>query len=337
MKQKHILLINLGSPKSLDIKDVRSYLKEFLSDDLVVDLPKVLQQIILRSFILPFRPQKTKKAYEEIWEDESPLIKNTRKIAKALQSKTGWNVDIAMRYQSPSIKKSILHLKDKKVDEVIIVPLYPHHAMSTTLSTEIYVKKIVEENYPKLQMKFIKPFFEHPKYISTLSKSIEPYLNNKIDKILFSYHGIPERHIRKSDVNGDHCLQSSNCCQIDCESSKNCYRSNVWKTSMLTAKQLNLDDNKWMMSFQSRVSIIDPKWLNPYTDKEIINFSKKGIKNIAILCPSFVADCLETLEEINLRARKSFLESGGESFTFIPCLNDDNNFIELLNDLILNI
>ena len=337
MQQKHILLINLGSPKSLDVSDVRAYLKEFLSDDLVIDLPKVLQQIILRSFILPFRPRKTKKAYETIWKDGSPLIKNTRKIAKALQTKTGWNVDIAMRYQNPSIKKSILYLKDKEVDEVTIVPLYPHHAMSTTRSTEIYVKKIVEEHYPKLHMKFIKPFFDHPKYISALSKSIEPYLNNEFDKIIFSYHGIPERHIRKSDVYKNHCLQSSDCCQIDCESSKNCYRSNVWKTSMLTAKKLNLDDNKWMMSFQSRVSIIDPNWLNPYTDKEIINFSKQGIKNIAILCPSFVADCLETLEEINIRARQLFLESGGESFTFIPCLNNNENFIDFLSDLIAKV
>ena len=337
MQQKHILLINLGSPKSLDVSDVRAYLKEFLSDDLVVDLPKVLQQIILRSFILPFRPRKTKKAYETIWEDGSPLIENTRKIAKALQVKTGWNVDIAMRYQNPSIKKSILHLKDKKVDEVIIVPLYPHHAMSTTLSTEIYVEKMVEEHYPNLQTKFIKPFFDHPKYISALSQSIEPYLNNEIDKLIFSYHGIPERHIRKSDVNGSYCLQSSDCCQIDCESSQNCYRSNVWNTSKLTAKELKLDDSQWMMSFQSRVSIIDPKWLRPFTDKELINLPKQGVKNVAILCPSFVADCLETLEEINIRARKSFLDSGGESFTFIPCLNNDENFINLLNDLIVNI
>ena len=337
MKQKHILLINLGSPKSLDIKDVRSYLKEFLSDDLVIDLPKILQQIILRSFILPFRPRKTKEAYQTIWKNGSPLIENTRDIAKALHLKTGWDIDIAMRYQEPSIINAIQSLKKKQVTEVVIIPLYPHHAMSTTLSTEIAVKEIVNEYYPELHITFVKPFYDHPKYISALSKSIEPYLNNEIDKLIFSYHGIPERHIRKSDVNGDHCLHSADCCQIDCKSSKNCYRSNVWKTSVLTAKELRLDENQWMMSFQSRVSIIDPKWLKPYTDKELIRLPKDGVKNIAILCPSFVADCLETLEEINIRARNSFLDSGGESFTFIPCLNNDNNFIELLSDLINDI
>ena len=337
MQQKNILLINLGSPISLDINHVRTFLKEFLSDDLVIDLPKILQQIILRSFILPFRPTKTKKAYEKIWKSGSPLIKNTIEIAKALQLKTGWNIDIAMRYQEPSIKNAILNLKKKQASEVIILPLYPHHAMSTTLSTELVVKKIVNEFYPELHIALIKPFYDHPKYISAISNSIKPYLNDKVEKLVFSYHGLPERHIKKSDVSGKHCLQNTNCCEIECEPSQHCYRSNVWKTSMLTAKELNLDDSQWMISFQSRVSIIDPKWLKPFTDKELIRLPKEGIKNIAILCPSFVADCLETLEEINIRARKSFLDSGGESFIFIPCLNNDENFIELLRNLIVNI
>ena len=331
---KHILLINLGSPKSLYIADIKSYLKEFLSDDLVIDLPKPIQQIILNLFILPFRPKKTKEAYEMIWGEEgSPLISNTSKIAKALNNKTGWQVDVAMRYQYPSIKQAIEKYKKNKVDQVIFLPLYPHNAISTTLSTELEVKKIVENIYPELNSIFIKPFYNHPLYIESLSKLIKPYLKN-IDKLVFSYHGIPLRHIRKGDLSNSHCLESVNCCEVACRASENCYRSNVFKTSELCAKHLGLNKKQWMVSFQSRVTIIDPNWLKPYTDIELAKFHQDGIKNIAVVCPSFVADCLETLEEINIRGKQSFINSGGNTFKYIPCLNDDMNFISFLENLI---
>tara|TARA_Y100000590_G_scaffold77997_1_gene86598 strand:- start:14999 stop:16018 length:1020 start_codon:yes stop_codon:yes gene_type:complete len=333
---KNILLINLGSPKSLAINDVKNYLKEFLSDDYVIDLPKFLQQIILRCFILPFRTPKTKRAYQSIWDSNgSPLIHNTNLIAKSLNKKTGWNVQIAMRYQQPSIKNSILTFKNNQINDIIILPLYPHNAMSTTKSTEKAISAIVKKYHPDLRYKLIEPFYNHPKYINALAEQIKPNIKNKYDKLIFSYHGLPERHIRKSDSSGKHCLFNSSCCDIDCVESKTCYRSNVLKTSKLIANKLALNDYKWMVTFQSRVTIIDRKWLKPFTDIELMNFPKNNINNIVILCPSFVADCLETLEEINIRERESFFKAGGKKFTYIPCLNNDQNFIEFLEELII--
>lgn len=333
---KNILLINLGSPKSLALNDVRAYLKEFLSDDYVIDLPKVLQQIILRCFILPFRTPKTKSAYKSIWTSNgSPLIHNTKLIAESLKKRTGWNVQISMRYQEPSIKNSILSFKKNQNNDIIILPLYPHNAMSTTKSTKKAINTIVKKYYPDLRYKLIKPFYDHPKYIYALSEQLKLHMHNKFDRLVFSYHGLPERHIKKSDLSGKHCFSNTSCCDIDCVESKNCYRSNVLKTSKLVADRLTLRDSEWMVTFQSRVTIIDRKWLKPFTDIELINFPKKDVKNIVICCPSFVADCLETLEEINLRERKSFLKAGGKKFTYVPCLNNDKNFIDFLEELII--
>ena len=336
--QKNILLINLGSPKSLQLKDVRAYLSEFLSDKFVIDLPKLLQQIIVRLIILPFRSPKTRKAYKAIWNSKgSPLIQNTNQIAQSLIKQTGWNVKVAMRYQEPSIKDSILSFKNKKVNDIIIIPLYPHTAMSTTHSTKVEVDRIIKKYYPDLRYSIIKPFFDHPKYINALSEQLKPHISDNMDKLIFSYHGLPERHIRKSDKSEKHCLESNSCCEIDCDAAKNCYRSNTLNTSRLVAEELNLDNEQWMSSFQSRVTIIDRKWLKPFTDIELKDFPLKGIKNIVIICPSFVADCLETLEEIDLRARETFMKAGGKNFIYIPCLNNDKNFINLLQQLISEI
>ena len=331
---KQILLVNLGSPKSLSKSDVREYLKEFLSDDYVIDLPKILQQFILRAFILPFRPSKTKEAYEKIWEKEgSPLIINTQKIATSLSEKTGWKVDIAMRYQEPSIREKVKKYKQRKINEVIVIPLYPHHAMSTTKTTNIEIDKIVSEEYPGLKVRYIEPFYNDPRYIDALSHSIKPYLND-LDKLIFSYHGIPERHLAKGDVVGDHCMKVDNCCDINCKSSQSCYRSNVLATSKLTADQLELADNQWMVSFQSRVSIMGPAWLKPYTDIEIDKLGENGMEKIGVVCPSFIADCLETLEEIEMQAKESFIESGGKELVYIPCLNNNPEFINALESII---
>ena len=240
-----------------------------------------------------------------------------------------------MRYQQPSIKNSILTFKNNQINDIIILPLYPHNAMSTTKSTEKAISAIVKKYHPDLRYKLIEPFYNHPKYINALAEQIKPNIKNKYDKLIFSYHGLPERHIRKSDSSGKHCLFNSSCCDIDCVESKTCYRSNVLKTSKLIANKLALNDYKWMVTFQSRVTIIDRKWLKPFTDIELMNFPKNNINNIVILCPSFVADCLETLEEINIRERESFFKAGGKKFTYIPCLNNDQNFIEFLEELII--
>ncbi len=225
-------------------------------------------------------------------------------------------------------------MKEQNEKELIVIPLYPHNAMSTTVSINIEFEKLAHECYNDLNYTIIQPFYNKTKYIEALGESIKPYLDDNIDKLIFSYHGIPERHIKKSDLNGNHCLKSIDCCKASCNSATTCYRSNVYKTSLSTAKYLNLVDHQWCMTFQSRVSIIDPRWLKPYTDKHLSNLPKSNICNIAIVCPSFVADCLETIEEINIRGKETFLNAGGESFKYIPCLNDSLEFINLLSDLI---
>ena len=205
--------------------------------------------------------------------------------------------------------------------------------MSTTLSTALEVKRIASKYFPELKLNFVDPFYNHPDYIKALSESIKPHLK-KFDKLILSYHGIPMRHIKKSDVLGSHCEGSKSCCSSDNEAAHKCYRSNCYHTSNLTANYLNLNSNDWMMTFQSRVSIISPDWLKPYTDKELNKLPSENINRVGVACPSFIADCLETLEEINMRGREDFIEAGGTSFTYIPCLNDDKYFISALEKII---
>ena len=328
-----ILLINLGSPKKLTKKSVREYLKVFLSDDYVLDLPKILQQIILRVFILPFRPKKTLEAYELIWTPEgSPLIISTESIAKKLSLKTGWDVDYAMRYEDPSIENALLNFKSKGIYKIIVISLYPHNAMATTITTEIETRIVANKLSEDFELVFTKPFFDNEIYINAISKTIKPHIEKaSFDKIVFSYHGIPKRQAKKTDETGVHCFSDSNCCEIAGDGSKDCYRSHTRIASDLTAKKLGLSDDQWEVAYQSRLG---PGWLTPFTDKRLAELPEEGKKNIAVLCPSFISDCLETLEEIDIRGRKTFFDAGGKNMTYIPCLNDSEDTINLLENLV---
>ena len=328
-----ILLINLGSPKKLTKKSVREYLKVFLSDDYVLDLPKILQQIILRVFILPFRPKKTLEAYELIWTPEgSPLIISTESIANKLSLKTGWDVDYAMRYEDPSIENALLNFKSKGIYKIIVISLYPHNAMATTITTEIETRIVANKLSEDFELVFTKPFFDNEIYINAISKTIKPHIEKaSFDKIVFSYHGIPKRQAKKTDETGEHCFSDSNCCEIAGDGSKDCYRSHTRIASDLTAKKLGLSDDQWEVAYQSRLG---PGWLTPFTDKRLAELPEEGKKNIAVLCPSFISDCLETLEEIDIRGRKTFFDAGGEIMTYIPCLNDSEDTINLLENLV---
>ena len=328
-----ILLINLGSPKKLTKKSVREYLKVFLSDDYVLDLPKILQQIILRVFILPFRPKKTLEAYELIWTPEgSPLITSTESIANKLSLKTGWDVDYAMRYEDPSIENALLNLKNKGIYKIIVISLYPHNALATTITTEMETRIVANKLSEDFELVFTKPFFDNEIYINAISKTIKPHIEKaSFDKIVFSYHGIPKRQAKKTDETGVHCFSDSNCCEIAGDGSKDCYRSHTRIASDLTAKKLGLSDDQWEVAYQSRLG---PGWLTPFTDKRLAELPEEGKKNIAVLCPSFISDCLETLEEIDIRGRKTFFDAGGKIMTYIPCLNDSEDTINLLENLV---
>ncbi|MEC7830305.1 MAG: ferrochelatase [Pseudomonadota bacterium] len=308
---KGILLVNLGSPDDLNLSSIKRYLKEFLSDDFVVDLPKIVQQILVNCIVIPFRSKRTKKAYEAIWTAEgSPLLINTKNIAQKLYEKINSPVEIAMRYQNPSIESALMQLKERGCREVVVVPLYPHYAEATSLSTKIETERVAKNLGLEISLSFSNEFYKENGYIKALSSKIERHLPIDYDYLLFSYHGIPKRQNLKTDPT---------------------YEEQVLQTSKLCAQKLNIQVEKWGVSFQSRIG---PGWLQPFTDKVLEDLPKKEIKKIAVVCPSFVADNLETLEEINLEAKETFLTSGGVEFTYIPCLNDDNDWINFLTDYI---
>ena len=325
---KGILLINLGSPRDLELKSIKDYLKEFLSDDLVIDYPKLLQQILVNWIIIPSRYKNTREAYSEIWTEEgSPLIHDTLVLGEKVSAKSGTLVEVSMRYQFPSIEEGLKKLKAKGCSEIFVVPLYPHYAMSTILTTEREVKRIESKLGLDLRLNFIGAFYNEGGYISSLSDVINRNRQKESDYLLFSYHGIPNRHLTKTDPTKNHCLKVKNCCEIESKAKPFCYKAQVLETSKLCAKKLELKDNEWGVSFQSRIG---PGWIQPFTDKELVRLAEEGIKNLDVVCPAFVTDNLETLEEMNIRGRETFLEAGGESFNYIPCLNNEESWVDFL-------
>lgn len=307
-----VLLVNLGSPKSPDVKDVRAYLAQFLMDPYVLDTPWFIRFIVVFCFILPFRPKKTSKAYSEIWTKEgSPLVSFTYGLRDELQRQLDKPVEIGMRYGSPSVESGIQNLVARLKGNLKIlhlVPLYPHYTQSSYLTAVEEVRRVLKR-FPGIQLTIQLPFYDHPLYIEALVDSAKEYLARPFDHLLFSYHGIPERHVKKADPSGQHCLQSEACCQ-SCTSDvlDVCYKAQVIRTSRAFAQKAGLSEDRYSIAFQSRLGR-DP-WLQPFTDHVIESFPERGIKNIVVICPSFVSDCLETLEEIAIRAKESFLAAG---------------------------
>ena len=312
-----VLIINLGTPDSTSWFDIRKYLKEFLSDRRVIEVNPVIWQIILNVFILNLRPSKTAKAYKEIWmkeENMSPLLYYTKKQAEKISkliSKENLIVDFAMRYGNPSIKSKIIKLHDNGCENLVILPLYPQYAAATTATVcdEVYRTLMKMRWQPSL--KIIPHYESEPLYIDALVKSLKrkiEEINWKPDLILASYHGIPKKYFDKGDPY--HCY-----CQ---------------KSSRLISEKFNSLEIK--TTFQSRFG--PQEWLQPYTDKTLESLTKEGKKNVLMICPGFSSDCVETLEEILIQGKKSFMESGGENFDMVPCLNDSEDHIFLLKSLI---
>ena len=328
---KGALLINLGSPDSPDPKDVKTYLGEFLMDERVIDLPKPLRTFLVKGIILNTRPKKSAKAYKKIWwEEGSPLIVLSKRLQEAVQKKVSVPMGLAMRYGYLSIEQGIKSLVDQGVDEIMLIPLYPQFAMATTETILVLAEKIKNEKYPELEFTVLPPFYNHPDYIRVLSQSIQEDLKDKKwEHLLFSYHGIPERHIRKSDITKSHCKIDKSCCQTTSEAHQYCYRHQCYETTRQVAEYLELKEGTYSTSFQSRLGV-DP-WLQPYTDQTVARFAKKGIKNMAIVTPAFVSDCLETLEEIGMEAAEDFEEKGGEEFHVIPCINTRTDWVNVMS------
>ncbi|WP_373072685.1 ferrochelatase [Zeaxanthinibacter enoshimensis] len=331
---KGVLLVNLGSPESPTPKDVKPYLDEFLMDERVIDVPKVLRNIIVRGIILQSRPKKSAKAYSKIWWDEgSPLIVISERFKEKVQKKTKMPVALGMRYGKMSIKKGFEELRSKGVDEVLLVPLYPHYAMS---SYETVVVKAMEDRkkyFPDMKITTLPPFYKNVNYLKVLSKSIaEGLAGFDYDHVLFSYHGIPERHIRKSDPTKYHCKIDGSCCSINSIAHHTCYRHQCYFTTEAVRNILGLSEDQVSTSFQSRLAG-DP-WLKPYTDYEFERFPKIGKTKLAVITPAFVSDCLETLEEIAMEGEEEFLEAGGKSYKHIACLNDRDDWVQVMSQWI---
>ena len=325
-----ILLVNLGSPASPATADVRAYLDEFLMDPDVLDVPTVVRTVLVRGLILNTRPAKSAEAYAKIWTNAgSPLVVISRRTRAALEAEMGLPVGLAMRYGEPSIGHGLDELLARagSIDELLIVPLYPHYAMASTKTVEVAVAAAMRGR--DVPYRFLPPFFDDTGYLDALAAKLRANLPADNQFVLFSYHGIPQRHVRKMDPTGAHCLRSSDCCATASGAWATCYRHQVIVTMEGVAARLGLA-GAYGFAFQSRLG---GGWLEPFTDKELVALPARGVKRLAVVCPSFVADCLETLEEMEMRGRETFLAAGGETFTYVPCLNDDPQWIAALAGL----
>lgn len=327
---KGALLVNLGSPESPEPKDVKKYLGEFLMDERVIDVPLWARTLLVKGIILNTRPKASAAAYKKIWwEEGSPLIVLSERLQEKVQEQVGFPVALAMRYGSMTIKKGLQELVDKGCDEVFLIPLYPQFAMATTETILVLAEEIRADFFPNLKIDSLPAFYNNPEYISVLANSIKDDLKDKkYEHLLFSYHGVPERHIRKSDITKSHCKIDGSCCKTASKAHEFCYRHQCKEVTRLVGEYLKLEPDTYSTSFQSRLGF--DAWLQPYTDRTIERLGKKGVKTMAIATPAFVSDCLETLEEIAMEGEEIFHEMGGKEFSTIPCLNTDKAWVALL-------
>jgi len=321
---KGVLLVNLGSPDSTDPKDVKKYLDEFLMDPRVIDVPFLLRAFIVRGIVLNTRPKKSAAAYAKIWWKEgSPLIVLSERLQGKVQKTTETPVGLAMRYGAMTIKKGMQELVDKGVDDILVLPLYPQFAMATTETITVLADKLQKAHFPNVKLSSLPAFYNKEDYINVLSNSIQKQIRNlDYEHLLFSYHGIPERHIRKQDITKSHCKIDGSCCDTPSRAHEFCYRHQCFEATKSVAKKLNLKEGTYSTSFQSRLGM--DQWLLPYTDRTIEKFGLNGMKKMAVVTPAFVSDCLETLEEIAMEGKELFKEVGGEELTTLACLNDDD-------------
>lgn len=313
-KKIGILLTNLGTPDAPSFWPVRRYLREFLSDPRVIDLPRWKWWPILNLIILSIRPARSAKNYQKIWTPQgSPLLLESQKILNKLKAALpGTPIALGMRYGNPSLKSALLELRQAKIEKLVILPLYPQYSATTTATSLDKVIDLMHQCPAVPEIHMINDYHDHPLYIQSLQNSIEQHwqTHGKPQKLVLSFHGLPQRYVDRGDPYYQQCLN----------------------TSTLLRQALNVDEDFILMTFQSRVGL--EEWLKPYTIETLQNLPKQGISSIQVVCPGFACDCLETLEEINIQNRKAFLEAGGKEFDYIPCLNDSDEAIKLYSTLI---
>ncbi|MBC8242859.1 MAG: ferrochelatase [Verrucomicrobia bacterium] len=331
--KKGVLLVNLGSPDSPAVGDVRRYLREFLMDGRVMDIPWLTRFFVVHFAILPTRPRESAEAYRKVWLPEgSPLVVTSKNVRAQLQARVDVPVELAMRYQNPSIEQAVDTLLKSGVDEILLIPLFPHYAMSSYETAVEKTKTVLHRRAPGVKLVVQPPFFDQPDYIRALAASARETLDRGYDHLLFSFHGLPERQLRKTDPSGRHCLAASDCCAGSHPAHGTCYRAQCFKTVEAFVQAAGVPPEKYSVAFQSRLGR-DP-WLQPYTDLELPRLAKLGVKRMLVICPAFVSDCLETVEEIGMRAKETFTEAGGESLELVPCMNEHPLWIKAVENMV---
>lgn len=334
MPGRAVLLANLGSPEAPEEAEVRAYLDQFLMDPYVIQLPWVLRRMIVSLLVLPKRPKASAAAYRSIWwEGGSPLVVLSKRLQQALQARTEKRVYMAMRYGQPSIESALTEIASQpEIDELLFIPLYPHHADSTVTTSVALARQWIADNGNHLKLTVLPPFYAEDDYIRALVAIARPFLDQPHDHVLFSYHGLPESHLKVADPTHGHCLSSADCCALASPCHATCYRHQVLRTTECFVQFAGLEPDRYSVAFQSRLG--RAKWLEPATEETLRVLAGKGVKRLVVLCPAFVTDCLETLEEIGIRGKEVFFEAGGESLELVPCLNDDPAWVEVLADWI---
>jgi len=334
-----VLLIQLGTPDSTEVSDVRRYLREFLSDPRVLDIPAPARALLLNAVILPFRPRRSAEQYEKIWTKEgSPLIIHTETLANELQAALGdgYRVAVGMRYQNPPISSAVARLVAANCDRIVILPLFPQYASASTGSALEAALGVVGELWNVPDVVTIGDFFAEPGFIRAVAVVARPHLEAfDPDHVILSYHGLPKKQVIKSDPTGAWCLNRSDCCDQIVEANRYCYRAQCFATTRAVVAELGLDPSSVGTTFQSRLA--GQKWIEPYTDVEVAALHEAGVRRLAVLTPSFTADCLETLEEIGIRLRKQWTELGGEDLLVVPCVNAEPVWVSAVADMVRDV
>ncbi|RZJ77934.1 MAG: ferrochelatase [Flavobacterium sp.] len=334
MAKKGVLLVNLGTPDSPETKDVRRYLDQFLMDERVIDISKFARTLLVKGIIVPFRSPKTSKLYKEIWnENGSPLFHYSKIQAQLLQEKLGddYHVELAMRYQNPSIESALTKLKDGLVESIKVIPLFPQYASASSGSVLQLVMELVSKWQTIPPISFVSSFHDNEQMIEIFAENGAKYQPETFDHILFSFHGLPERQLAKCDHTGNYCLKQKDCCHTFNDTNKFCYSAQGHHTASLIAAKMGIAKENYTVCFQSRLGK-DP-WVQPYTTDVLKKLAAEGKKRLLVFSPAFVADCLETLYEITVEYHEEFQELGGEHVQLVESLNDHPKFIEALAEM----
>lgn len=326
-----LLLVNLGTPDAPRTPEVRRYLREFLNDPRVIDINPLGRAALVNLIILPTRPRKSAHAYQAIWDAErgSPLLYHSRSLTAAVANALGqgWHVELAMRYGNPSLEAGLTAMAQAGVDHIVVLPLYPQYASSSTGSTAQRVWELAKAKWNTPYLTVVPAFYDDPAFIAAFATvTTEATAAAAPDHYLFSFHGLPERHVEKSDASGTHCLRNTDCCAAISTANRNCYRAQCFATARALARALALPQDRYSVSFQSRLG--KTPWIRPYTDDVLHELAQRGVKDLAVVCPAFVADCLETLEEIAMRAQETFIAAGGTRLRLVPSLNAHPTWVQ---------